>query len=366
MPIYMDRHELSQVTAEDVANVHQEDLKIQDQFGCRGLTYWFDEKRGTAFCLIEAPEEGAVKDMHNKAHGMIPNDIIEVDAKLVNAFLGRMENPSSINDDAENVIIREPGLRTIVISCAEDFTLLKAKAGNEKALSLLKSYNQTIHFLSEEYEGREVNSVPDCYQLSFQKAGFALSFAKELQKQFSSSKNNSEFKISIGISTGDPVNQSPELFGQTVLLAKRLSQVVSPGHTMISAETMDQLSSDWTQELPCENVTVLNRDTERFINKLMDIIDSMWDKTEFSIHEFERKLTMSKAQLYRRITTICHLSPNDFIKEFRLKKALEALSKKNGNVSEIAYSCGFNSPSYFSKCFFERFGILPSSLARKE
>lgn len=51
MPIFMDRHELSQVTAEDDANVRQENLKIQDKFGCRGLTYWFDEKRGTAFCL---------------------------------------------------------------------------------------------------------------------------------------------------------------------------------------------------------------------------------------------------------------------------------------------------------------------------
>ncbi len=58
MPIYMDRHDLSDaVTAEHIARLHQEDLKIQDQFGCRGLTYWFDEKRKTAFCLIEAPNE---------------------------------------------------------------------------------------------------------------------------------------------------------------------------------------------------------------------------------------------------------------------------------------------------------------------
>ena len=54
MPIYMDRHDVSEtVTAENVAQLHQEDLKIQDQHGCRGLTYWFDNKRKTAFCLLK-------------------------------------------------------------------------------------------------------------------------------------------------------------------------------------------------------------------------------------------------------------------------------------------------------------------------
>ena len=66
MPIYMDRHDVSEtVTAENVAQLHQADLKIQDQFGCRGLTYWFDEKRKNAFCLIEAPDARAIHKMHD-------------------------------------------------------------------------------------------------------------------------------------------------------------------------------------------------------------------------------------------------------------------------------------------------------------
>ena len=88
MPIFMDRHNVSEaVTAVHVAQLHQEDLKIQDQFGCRGLTYWFDDKRKTAFCLIEAPNEQALRDMHEKAHGEIPHSIIEVDASIVESFL---------------------------------------------------------------------------------------------------------------------------------------------------------------------------------------------------------------------------------------------------------------------------------------
>ena len=46
MPLYMDRHDVSaEVTAEHVAQLHQEDLKIQDQFDCKGITYWFDAER---------------------------------------------------------------------------------------------------------------------------------------------------------------------------------------------------------------------------------------------------------------------------------------------------------------------------------
>ncbi len=49
MPIYMDRHDLEAATAKDVAEAHQVDLKIQHHYNCRGLTYWYDEERGTAF-----------------------------------------------------------------------------------------------------------------------------------------------------------------------------------------------------------------------------------------------------------------------------------------------------------------------------
>ncbi len=77
MPIYMDRHDVSsEVTAQNVAQLHQEDLKIQDQFCCNALTYWFDDKRKMAFCLIEAPNEQTVADMHRAAHGEVPNNII--------------------------------------------------------------------------------------------------------------------------------------------------------------------------------------------------------------------------------------------------------------------------------------------------
>ena len=106
MPIYMDRHDVSDsVTAEILADLHQKDLKVQHQFDCRGLTYWFDDKRKTAFCLIEAPHKNAIIEMHNKAHGDVPHSIIEVDTSIVESFLGRIEDPKRARDTGLNIII---------------------------------------------------------------------------------------------------------------------------------------------------------------------------------------------------------------------------------------------------------------------
>lgn len=116
MPIYMDRHDLPGVTAKDVAKAHQEDLKIQAQFGCRGLAYWFDEERQFAFCLIEAPDKDSVKRMHDKAHGLVPHHILEVERNIVEAFLGRIKDPVilDIHDDSQMGVTNDPAVRVIM------------------------------------------------------------------------------------------------------------------------------------------------------------------------------------------------------------------------------------------------------------
>ena len=100
MPIYMDRHDLPGVTLADAADAHKKDLVHQEEYSCKAMTYWVDEARENAFCLIEAPNKQAVIDLHNRAHGLIPHQIIEVDDKLVHAFLGRIHDP-----DAEDELI---------------------------------------------------------------------------------------------------------------------------------------------------------------------------------------------------------------------------------------------------------------------
>src|SRR5680860_417706 len=120
MPIFMDRHVVSEaVTAEIVAQIHQEDLKIQHKYDCRGLTYWFDDARKTAFCLIEAPDRNAIVEMHHHAHGNVPHQIIAVDKTIVESFLGRIEDPEKAQNTNLN-IINDPAFRTIMMVTIEN------------------------------------------------------------------------------------------------------------------------------------------------------------------------------------------------------------------------------------------------------
>ena len=64
MPIYMDIHNVPGIEALDLAEAHAKDMLIQDFYRCKCMTYWVDEARGVAFCLIEAPDQSFVAEMH--------------------------------------------------------------------------------------------------------------------------------------------------------------------------------------------------------------------------------------------------------------------------------------------------------------
>ena len=79
MPLFMDVHRnVEGLTAEAVAEAHKKDLEIQDEHGVKYHRYWFDEESGTVFCLAEAPSKEAAETVHREAHGLVADEIIEV------------------------------------------------------------------------------------------------------------------------------------------------------------------------------------------------------------------------------------------------------------------------------------------------
>ncbi len=80
MPLYMDvHHELPEgATAKDVADAHMADLQTQGKFGVNYINYWLDEKSGKVFCLVDAPDAEAAAACHKEAHGLVADEIYEV------------------------------------------------------------------------------------------------------------------------------------------------------------------------------------------------------------------------------------------------------------------------------------------------
>ena len=361
MPIYMDRHDLPEdISAEHVAGIHQEDLKVEHKYGCKGLTYWFDDKRKTAFCLIDAPNKEALENMHDHAHGGIPNSIIEVDPSIVESFLGRIEDPVKAQNSDLN-IINDPAFRIIMVTAYTKGSLNNTDLFPNKETR--ENYNNAMVKLLINFNGSLVKKKPDCLLISFESISDAVLCAIEIQNQFKDfiNKNNStDLKLKIGLSSGIPVTEKDNFFEDTINLAERLCNVVL-GQIVVSSEVKDLFESENLNVIiDTELVRTLYSSDEKFLNVLMDFTEKTWNKSNLKVDDFSTNLGLSKSQLYRKVKSITGKSLNSFVKEYRLQKALDLLERQKGNISEIAFETGFNSPAYFSKCFFETYGVLPS------
>jgi hypothetical protein len=77
MPLFMDIHNQAPkgTTAKDVADAHKADMREQEQYGVKYLKYWFDEKQGKIFCLVDAPDAETANRVHKEAHGLVADEI---------------------------------------------------------------------------------------------------------------------------------------------------------------------------------------------------------------------------------------------------------------------------------------------------
>lgn len=107
------------------------------------------------------------------------------------------------------------------------------------------------------------------------------------------------------------------------------------------------------------NTMALTKADEDFIKHLNEIILTNLHNPDFTMDDMADALNMSRSNFYRKIKGVLDLSPNEYLRLERLKQAAQLLKEGDNRVNEICYRVGFNSPSYFSKCFLKQFGVLP-------
>jgi class 3 adenylate cyclase len=245
----MDRHYVEGATRHAVADAHEKDLTIQDKYGVKFLTYWFDEKRSTAFCLIEAPNQELIERAHQEAHGMVPNEVLQVDPAVVDAFLGRIKDPPRVNATAEErgEIRRDAAFRVIMFTDLKDSTLMTTIYGDEKALHLLHVNNALTRNALKANGGREVKHTGDGIMASFATVSEAVGCAVAIQKAFleHNTKNpESPLHVRIGLGAGEPIEEDGDLFGKTVQVAARLCAHAEAGQILADQMVVEQWEED--------------------------------------------------------------------------------------------------------------------------
>lgn len=97
-----------------------------------------------------------------------------------------------------------------------------------------------------------------------------------------------------------------------------------------------------------------------FLRKFLSRIEEVYTDPEFTVEKLSETLGLSRGHLHRKVKELTGITPVDFLRNYRLKKAAQLLKQNRYSVSEVAYQTGFSSPAYFSKCFKTVYNVTPT------
>jgi class 3 adenylate cyclase len=240
MPIFLDRHQMQGTTATEVAANHLKDLEVQARYGVRFLTYWFDEERGTTFCLIDAPDKETAQRVHREAHGDTAGDMIDVDLSAVEAFLGRIGDPKPTAPSGTAGM--DPAHRTIMFTDIVGSTEMTARLGDAAATELIRAHDSLVRRALARHDGREVKHLGDGIMAAFNSVTAAVECARAIQQSFERYNHASgePIHIRIGLDCGEPIEDSRDLFGATVQRASRLCNAAETDQILVSASVSEE------------------------------------------------------------------------------------------------------------------------------
>jgi class 3 adenylate cyclase len=235
MPLFMDRHDLPDATAADVAAAHMRDLEVQDGFGVRFVTYWFEEGAGSGFCLVEGPDEGAVEAAHRAAHGLLPSNVIEVDQAAVRGFFGRL------NTHPPGEPYTESAFRAILFTDMVDSTRLTQQFGDRAAMQFLRAHDSVVRPVLARFGGSEIKHTGDGIMAAFTSAFQAVAAAMQIQRALQEREDPTQrhLHVRVGVAAGEPVTEQNDLFGAAVQQAARLCAWARPDCIVVSSGVRD-------------------------------------------------------------------------------------------------------------------------------
>ncbi|SHE89287.1 hybrid sensor histidine kinase/response regulator transcription factor [Dysgonomonas macrotermitis] len=108
-----------------------------------------------------------------------------------------------------------------------------------------------------------------------------------------------------------------------------------------------------------DQITISSAD-DKLLQQALILIEENISNSEYSIEDLSNDMAMSRTTFYRKINSITGLTPTDFVRNIRLKKAAELLKRQELTIAEVAYNVGFSTPAYFTQAFKKEFGMLPS------
>ncbi|TMP44102.1 hypothetical protein CWB96_16935 [Pseudoalteromonas citrea] len=95
-----------------------------------------------------------------------------------------------------------------------------------------------------------------------------------------------------------------------------------------------------------------------FIAKVDKVLNCLYSDASLSVSQLAKKVALSERQLHRKLTSVAAVTPNEYIRQYRLFQSLPML-RQGSSISQVSHEVGFNSPAYFSACFKKQFSMTP-------
>lgn len=365
MPLYMDYHKIDNVTIDDVKTAHMADVAVQDKYGVKYHQFWINQEAGSVFCLVEGPDKETCEMVHQMAHGSIACALTEVEPGLYEKLMGKeqkieeghVKNVDGSDDLGYRYILAASVYGKTIAYSSKDFGQL------QRPLWARKLIVQNI----VAFKGRELKWDTDDSLLGvFHNATNAIKSALQIQQELLHfEQKQPEIIFKIGISASQPVTENGDFFKEAIKLAHRLNISAQQNQILISS-LVKKLCKDEDVLPNASLLKSLNIKEEEFVSNLIRIAEAKLSDKQFDLDKLSNEICVSRPQLYRKVMSLTGRSPHDFMRDLRMDKALALLKQKKANITEIAYETGFNSPSYFTKCFAEKFGCTPSLFVKTD
>jgi class 3 adenylate cyclase len=231
----MDVHRrIEGLTPDALRAAHLKDLDAQQQFGVHYHKYFFDQATGSVFCLAEGPSAEACKAVHGASHGLLPDEIIEVQPELIDIFF-----KATRYDDVGAAITNDGkpdgGLRVIMFTEIANYTSV-ARRSEADAAALLDCHDRAVRDALRQYDGHEVRHTGEGIMACFHSVTPALQAARRIQRDCGEHDHGLRAKpvLRVGLSAGEPVARHHELFGAAVNTARRICEAAEPGQILVS------------------------------------------------------------------------------------------------------------------------------------
>ena len=243
----------------------------------------------------------------------------------------------------------------IYIMVIETSDFLHRLEANQFNLFTQKLHNGISNLLKK-FDGRILNHNDNTYEVTFNTVTNAVLCGLKLRSNFkyiTPKFDKSIRDLKLGIAEGKSNNSK--------LLATRMCEVVVEDKFVVSeAVKIAYEKENRNNFINRDDIKILTVSEEQFLTQLMNYLETIWNDAGFKVYSFSESLGLSTSQFYRKLKTLTGKSPSEFLRNYRLKQAMNMLHTKKGNITEIAEKAGFNSLTYFSKCFKDTFHILPS------